>query len=144
MATKCTWVDLPDELSSSFSKPKPCINNAVWKDRCSEHGGKYPTASQLMTLLADLTGWSDQMLTVQIRCLRPSPSTGARYLTVWKVSTTICGTSLQVNAAGGELEIALWELSKEVATKLNDSMRYYSERSEKANARINKFLEEKS
>lgn len=142
MTAKCTWVDLPDENSSSFAKPKPCTNNAIWKSRCSEHGGKYPTARELMTLLADLTGWSDQMLTVHMRCLNSFP--GNRQKAVWLVSTTICGSSLQASASGDELETALWELSKEVVARLQDAARRFDESAEKADARLKKFLEDKS
>lgn len=142
MTTKCTWVSLPDELSSSFAQPKPCTNDAVWKDRCPEHGGTYPTVYQLMMLLADMTGWSDQMLTVNMRCMRPSP--GTRQRVVWLVSTTICGTALQATASGNKLEIALWELSKAIAEKLKEAERTYAESAETAESRLNKFLENKA
>ena len=94
-----------------------------------------------MALIADLAGWSDQMLTVHMRCLNSFP--GARQKSVWLVSTQICGTGLQASASGEELEIALWELAKEVLARLQDAARRSGEGAEKASVRLTKFLEDK-
>lgn len=75
---------------------------------------------ELMKLLADITGWSDQSLTVHISYMRArvyddyGDNLGLSNDWGYVVSTTVCGMELRVSSQSKTLEKALENLARDV------------------------------
>lgn len=123
-----------------------CPNDAEWMDLCPEHGGKHPTVVELMILLARLTEYGDQSLSVEI---------GFKRSRVWTAqddshlderswgfvaSTKVLGLTQAVGAQGADLPAALWALCKEVVTKVEDAHRRRLEDASKVRDGLARFI----
>jgi hypothetical protein len=119
---KCRQLSFDSEVASL-----PCLNEAEWRGLCPEHGGRHPTVEELMTLLAKLTGWSDQSLSVEIGFKRARIRTAQDESHLderswgFVASTKVVGCAQTVGAQGTDLPATLWALCEEVVTKVEDA-----------------------
>lgn len=139
---KCDHVD-------KFLDPdmqEPCPNDVVWNQRCKTHGGVHPTIPELMTLLAALTGWSDQSLSVEIGFKRARTWTAQDESHLdersrgFVASTKIVCLTQVVGAQGIDLPTALWALCEEVVKKVDEAHRRSANEATKARDAIAMFV----
>ncbi len=123
-----------------------CVNVAAWNKRCAEHGGVVPTVPELMTLLGELTNWSDQGLSVSIgykraRVFMAQDETRLDNNT-WGfvVSTRVCGQGQDIGAQGKTLEEALWTLCVEIVEQSSKTRQRASANETAARKTLDEFL----
>jgi hypothetical protein len=125
----------------------PCLNEAEWDGRCPDHGGTHPTVEELMTLLAKLTGWSDQSLSVEIGFKRARVRTAQDDSHLddrswgFVVSTKAVGNDRMIGAQATNLPAALWALCEEIVRQLEDAHRRRLEDASKARDELVRFVE---
>lgn len=103
------------------------------------------TVEELMKLLGDLTGWSNQSLAISIgyKQARVWESQDESHLTdEWGfvVDTTVCEADLKVSAQGPTLPEALYKLALSVIVKQNEDVHRRAERRTKSEKLLEKFL----
>jgi hypothetical protein len=124
-----------------------CQNDAEWNGLCPEHGGTHPTVNELMTLLATLTGWGDQSLSVKIGFKRARVHTAQDDSHLdenswgYVASTKILGVDQETGAQGTDLPAALWALCEEVVKSLEAAYKRRLEDAFKAREGLARFVE---
>lgn len=125
-----------------------CPNDAVWNERCQDHGGRHPTVAELMSLLAELTDQGDQSLSVRVgyKRMRVFTAQDDSHLDdkTWGyvVSTRISGQdqSQDASAQGEGLEQALWALCMEVTKRAEAAQERVVTRATKARDGLARFV----
>lgn len=105
------------------------------------------TVEELMTLLADLTNWGDQSLSVHVGYKRARVQTAQDESHLdendkgFTVSTTICGDykDSRVSSEGPTLEKALWNLANEISAVCHSRLKRWTERKEKVEEALQAF-----
>lgn len=139
-----------DTMKCTHSIGRPpvyaCPNDATWLGYCPEHGGKHPSVEELMTLLAKLTGWSDQSLSVEIgfKRARTIVAQDESYLNEnvrgFIVSTKLIGHDHSIGAQGADLLSALWALCEEIVKKTEDAYKRQARDAYKARETLSEFV----
>lgn len=102
---------------------------------------------RMMKLLAEVTGWSDQCLSVETGYKRRRQQLSQDESTIvdgdwgWVVSTTICGTGeLKVSAQGETLEEALRNLAASIPHTLCERASRYTSHAQRATELVAKSI----